>query len=89
MEAREVFFRGRVQGVGFRYTTRRVAGGFKVTGWVRNLPDGRVQMWAEGEPAELDRFVAGVHQAMKGYIEGTESAVHPASGKFPSFEIRE
>jgi acylphosphatase len=89
LEAREVFFRGRVQGVGFRMTTRRVAVDFKVTGYVRNLADGRVQVWAEGEPAEIERFIAAVQKTMKDYIEGTEIKSHPASGQHKTFEIRE
>ena len=47
-QRREVYFSGRVQGVGFRYTVRMVASRFAVTGFVKNLPDGRVQLVAEG-----------------------------------------
>jgi acylphosphatase len=44
MIAKQVFYSGRVQGVGFRYATKQLAAGFEVTGWVRNLPDGRVEL---------------------------------------------
>ena len=44
-----ILYEGRVQGVGFRYTTKSVANGFEVTGTVRNLTDGRVELVAEGE----------------------------------------
>ena len=44
----EIFYSGRVQGVGFRYTAKTVAAGFEITGTVRNLPDGRVELVAEG-----------------------------------------
>ncbi|MGI8604292.1 MAG: acylphosphatase [Verrucomicrobiales bacterium] len=58
MTAKRIYFEGRVQGVGFRYTTRRVAQGFEVVGWVKNLPDGRVQMEVmSNDPAELDAFI--------------------------------
>jgi len=87
-EAREVHYRGRVQGVGFRYTTREVAARFAVTGYVRNLPDGRVHLLAEGEPAELQRFLAAVSEAMAGNIDDAEVQVRTASGALQSFEIR-
>ena len=52
----QVLYAGRVQGVGFRYAVRRLASGFEVTGAVRNLPDGRVELLAEGSQDELDAF---------------------------------
>jgi acylphosphatase len=51
-----VFFSGHVQGVGFRYTAKTVAAGFEITGTIRNLPDGRVELVAEGTREELDAF---------------------------------
>ena len=53
-----VQFSGMVQGVGFRYQTERVAQAFDVTGYVRNTPDGRVEVVAEGQPGEVQRFLA-------------------------------
>src|SRR5688572_25537300 len=52
MAAKQVFYSGRVQGVGFRYTAKQLAAGFDVTGWVRNLPDGRVELLVIAEEAE-------------------------------------
>jgi acylphosphatase len=49
---------GRVQGIGFRAECRRAAGKAGVTGWVRNLPDGRVEAWIEGERAAVERLAA-------------------------------
>jgi acylphosphatase len=46
-----------VQGVGFRFTVRHIAKGFDVTGWVRNLPDGRVQLQVSGDPEEVRAFL--------------------------------
>jgi acylphosphatase len=75
MIARQVFFEGRVQGVGFRYATQRVACGFDVTGWVRNLADGRVEVHVCGESDEVAAFIAGVLESeLKGNIRG--HAVH-------------
>jgi acylphosphatase len=66
---RHAFYSGTVQGVGFRYTALGVAQRHAVTGSVRNLPDGRVELIAEGEEAEVDRFLAAVRRRMAGYIE--------------------
>jgi acylphosphatase len=84
----ETHFRGNVQGVGFRYTAIRIAAGFDVTGYVRNLPDGRVHLVAEGEADELDAFVAAVEEAMAGYIAGRELRRQPSTGEFVRFGVR-
>ena len=68
----EVWFSGRVQGVGFRYRARQVAAGFEVTGRVVNLADGRVELVAEGEEAEVRAFVVAVEAALAGFIRQTE-----------------
>jgi acylphosphatase len=87
-ERREVLYRGMVQGVGFRFTARHIAGRFTVVGYIRNLPDGRVRLVAEGRPVELDRFLASVYQEMGPYIEQVEQVVLPTTGEFRHFEIR-
>ena len=87
-EQREVYYEGVVQGVGFRYTTRRVAARFGVTGYVRNLPDGRVLLVAEGPPEEVDRFLAAVGAAMEHYIEAVQQTVRLATGRFRDFGVR-
>ena len=84
---RTVFFTGRVQGVGFRYMTEAIARQFAVSGFVRNLPDGRVELVAEGEPAELDRFVASVVDTMETNISQHSSVEQPATGDFDGFAI--
>ncbi|MBN1396242.1 MAG: acylphosphatase [Pirellulales bacterium] len=85
---RELFFTGRVQGVGFRYAVRSLAAGFDVAGFVRNLPDGRVHLVVEGEADEIDRFVAAVDREMGRYVAGVEEIERPADGRFEDFEIR-
>lgn len=57
MIAKRVIFQGRVQGVGFRYTTKDLARGFDVCGWVKNLPDGTVELQAMGEEDEVESFI--------------------------------
>lgn len=87
-ERRQVFYEGRVQGVGFRYTTREIAGEHRVLGYVQNLTDGRVGLEVEGEPAELDRFLAAVGERLRRYISHIDSRIKPATGEFSRFEIR-
>lgn len=57
MIAKRVIFEGRVQGVGFRYTVKDLARGFEVRGWVKNLPDGSVELQVMGEPGEVADFI--------------------------------
>ena len=82
-----VVFSGRVQGVGFRYSTCHVAERFDVVGYVRNLSDGRVELVAEGEPDYVGAFVAGVNKAMAGYISDTQETHGQPSGEFTRFGI--
>lgn len=86
-ERRRVFYSGRVQGVGFRFTAQRIAGGFAVTGWVRNLADGRVELLAEGERPELDAFLARLREVMADNIDFVEPFNEPATGQFHDFRI--
>ena len=85
---RKVLFTGHVQGVGFRFTACDAAQPFDVTGFVRNLPDGRVELVVEGEPPELDAFLAAISKAMGGRIRDTAITDHVARGEFMSFDIR-
>lgn len=84
---RTVYFTGRVQGVGFRYVTQSIALRHPVTGFVRNLPDGRVELVAEGTTAELDRLQAAVHDAMRSYVQAVDATNGVATGEFRSFNI--
>lgn len=71
--ARAVFiFTGRVQGVGFRATTRDIAQGHDVTGWVRNQPDGSVKMAAQGTDTAIGGFLAEITERMGRYISGVD-----------------
>lgn len=86
-QSRRVLYGGRVQGVGFRFTVLQIAKGRAVTGFVRNLADGRVELVAEGSAAELDRFLAEIAAAMAGNIHQTEVAVGVAAGRFTDFRV--
>ena len=88
MTRKHVYYRGRVQGVGFRYTTVRVAANFRVTGYVRNTYDGRVEMVAEGQPTEVDAFIADLAEHMGGYITDTGVQDETYIGEFNGFDIR-
>lgn len=78
IERRRVFYRGRVQGVGFRATVRQLAKGFRVAGWVRNLADGRVELLAEGSPSELSSFIDAVAREFDRQIQGVDDSSEPA-----------
>jgi len=88
MIRRTSHFSGRVQGVGFRYTAQGIALGFKVVGYVKNLADGRVEVVAEGEPDEIDRFLETIGQKMDGYIKQRTGFDSPATGEFSDFDVR-
>jgi len=83
-----VTYTGRVQGVGFRYLSRRVAAGFAVNGTVGNLPDGRVVLTAEGLREELEAFRAAIRNAgLAGFIRSEQVSWGSAQNKFSGFEI--
>ncbi len=88
MQRREVYFCGRVQGVGFRYTVRGIASRFDVTGFVKNLPDGRVELVVEGMSGHVGSFLAAVETDLGRYITQKQQATCPPIGQFPEFEIR-
>jgi acylphosphatase len=77
---KRVVYRGRVQGVGFRYTVHRLASALPVAGVVKNLRDGSVELIAEGEPAAVDSLLARVAQQMGGYIVNAEASVQEPQG---------
>jgi len=83
-----VFYTGRVQGVGFRYQAKVAAAGFEVTGVVRNLPDGRVELVAEGNADELEGFRQSIKDSGVGpMIRREDVAWSDATGEFRGFEI--
>jgi acylphosphatase len=77
---KHVYYSGRVQGVGFRYTAQGIADGFKVGGWVRNLRDGRVELLVEGEADQVDAYLDALARRMAGYIHDTAIQDEPPQG---------
>ena len=88
MQRRTYTFTGHVQGVGFRYTAQTLARNHPVSGYVRNLPDGRVEMVAEGEDKDLDALMEAIRRQMEGFIRKTDVAAANATGEFHGFSIR-
>ncbi len=83
-----ILYSGHVQGVGFRYTAKSVATGFEVTGTVRNQPDGRVELLAEGERTELEAFRQAIRDAgLEHFIRDEFVNWSEAQGGFRGFQI--
>ena len=83
-----VFYAGRVQGVGFRYTVKSLVTGFEVIGIIRNLSDGRVELIAEGVKEELEAFQQAIHDSGLGpLIDHEQASWSEARGDFCGFEI--
>lgn len=83
-----IIYSGRVQGVGFRYTTRHISGRYDVYGYVKNLPDGTVEVVATGPASELAGFMAEVAEAMRGYIAESCSEPYVSAETFRGFRVR-
>ena len=84
----QLVYSGRVQGVGFRYTAKTVATGFEITGTIRNLTDGRVELIAEGNRTELEAFRTELHAAgLAGFIHDEQVVWSEAKNEFRGFEI--
>ncbi|MHC4718019.1 MAG: acylphosphatase, partial [Planctomycetota bacterium] len=87
-QRRIIHFSGTVQGVGFRFTAIRVAVGFDVTGYVRNVRGGRVEVVVEGEPDQIDAFTGELCRRMEGYIRDVQQQVAEPTGQYGGFDVR-
>ena len=83
-----VLFSGIVQGVGFRYTVERMARRQPVTGYVKNLPNGKVELVAEGEEKNLGEFLKEIRGAFPGHIHDVDSNWGEATGEFERFGVK-
>ena len=85
--ARHIIFSGRVQGVGFRFTAHNIARRYDVSGYVRNRPDGTVEMFAQGPAPEVDGCLADIQDSFAGYIRETQIDPVPANPRYTDFQI--
>lgn len=83
-----VLYAGRVQGVGFRYTVREIVRQHPVDGYVRNLPDGQVELVAQAASPQLDGLLAAIAERFRGNIDGIVRQEMPQSEDFNGFQIR-
>ncbi|OGC15658.1 hypothetical protein A3J90_07775 [candidate division WOR-1 bacterium RIFOXYC2_FULL_37_10] len=84
----QVYYSGRVQGVGFRFTAQDIAAKYLITGFVRNLPDRRVEVVAEGEESEIRFFLDRLYSEMRLHIDKFNVNWSEGSGNFSSFTIK-
>jgi acylphosphatase len=87
MKAKLVHYSGQVQGVGFRAAAAKIARDYPVTGWVKNLADGRVEMLVEGTEENIKKFRQAVRERWKDNINKEQDEDKPATGRFKSFEV--
>lgn len=83
-----MIFTGSVQNVGFRYTSRSLAKDLGLTGWVRNVPDGTVELVAEGKEKALNEFLLKIRQEMNYANFKEQTSWLSATGEFDQFQIK-
>ena len=87
MTAKHVIFIGRVQGVGFRYTAHRIANRHQLAGFVRNLPDGTVEMFAQGPARDIDGCIRDIKEYFGDYLRDTRINEIPPDPRYSDFRI--
>jgi acylphosphatase len=85
---RTCLFSGNVQGVGFRYTVQNLAMQFDIRGYVRNTPDGRVELVMEGSDAQMNQLLDDINRKMGTYIDQVDCSTNNPTGEFDRFDIR-
>ena len=85
--AKNVIFHGRVQGVGFRFTAHRIAIRYNLTGWVRNLANGAVEMFVQGAAEDIDDCVRDIKDSFSGYISETQIETNQPDPRSTDFKI--
>ena len=87
MIAKHIIFTGRVQGVGFRFTARRAANRRQLTGFVRNVPNGSVEMLAQGRSEDIDDCIQDLKEYFSGYLKETRIEEIPPDTTHTDFKI--
>jgi acylphosphatase len=87
MKRAHAYFSGLVQGVGFRYTAIRLARRARVTGWAKNLDDGRVEIVAEGDGPVVQQFLDELRDYFSRYVRAVQLDWEEATGKFAEFGV--
>lgn len=87
MTTTRIIYSGHVQGVGFRFRTRMLSEKYAVTGYVKNLPDGTVEVLAQGQTNEIDRFRKGLRVEMRGLVDREEASPAENPRSFQTFDI--
>jgi len=85
--AKHIVFVGRVQGVGFRYTAFHIANRHKLTGFVRNCPDGTVEMLAQGHEDDITACIRDIEDSFPGYIRENKIEEIPSDPRYTEFKI--
>ncbi len=85
--ARHIIFKGRVQGVGFRFSVLNAASRYRLTGYVRNLPDGAVEMLAQGPANAIDDCIKNIQLSLGDYVRETKTEEVPPNPKYTDFKI--
>ena len=87
MVAKHIIFVGSVQGVGFRFTAHSIANSYALAGFVRNSPDGTVEMFIQGPPDDVDDCINQIEDSFAGYIRQTRAEDVPPDPKHTGFRI--
>ena len=85
--AKHVTYQGRVQGVGFRFTARRIAQRYELAGFVRNLPNGTVEMFVQGSADDVDRCLSDIDESFAGYIRDAKIEDALPDARYDGFSI--
>lgn len=85
MEVKHIYFSGQVQGVGFRFAAQSLAKRYRVTGWVKNLPDGRVEMMADGDEKSIDKMIKDLYSRF--LVTGISAEYVEVSDYFTGFDM--
>jgi acylphosphatase len=88
MKRIHVIYSGRVQGIGFRFTAERIALSLGITGWVKNLFNGKVEIVAEADEKKIDKFLEEINSNFSNYIQNQDLDWQEATGEFKNFGIK-